>query len=295
MFACVSRWACILIGSLSLLLGGCSNYIFEKFDIDGDGQSLSVDAKQRLVLVTHEGGKSRDRKIVCAEPSPDALSATAAAASGAIALPGLGGGGDEQGGNASAARGETVASVAMRTQTIQLLRDGLYRACEAYLNGAIDQHQYNIILLNIDKLMVVLLGVDGIAGTQNVAPVAINASANTSATAPANNNPPNTNANTSGGPKIEIKDVKIERPGVVQSEAIANIVMAANAQTAIPSLCVSLLASGELRADNPGQQTILKRCDYLLNGLFHKAKHAPPRPNRDSYEVSGNAAAAAHP
>ena len=171
----------VSIVSISPLMG-CANYIFKTFDIDRYNDSVSMDAKQRVILTTHEGGKTRDRKIVCAEPSPDALSAMSASASGsgAIAFPSVlpGGGTGSSGGSGgsggfAASSNEAAASLAMRTQTIQLLRDGYYRLCEAYMNGAIDQHQYNIVLVNIDRLMVTLLGVDGIAGTRNVAPVAI--------------------------------------------------------------------------------------------------------------------------
>jgi len=158
---------------------GCANYIFRSFDLDR-GESLSVDAKQRLVLVTHKGGKTGDRKIVCAEPSPDAYAATAASASAssAFSLPGAANTpGTNAGFGFAGARSEAAASLAMRTQTIQLLRDGLYRACEAYMNGAIDQYQYNIVLLNIDRLMITLLGVDAIGGTQKTPATTISAGA----------------------------------------------------------------------------------------------------------------------
>jgi hypothetical protein len=49
---------------------------------------------------------------------------------------------------------------------------------------------------------------------------------------------------------------------------LTDILFAANAQSSAPALCISLLASGELRLDNPGQQALLVRCDYLLAGTF---------------------------
>ena len=60
---------------------GCANYIFRPFNIDTRRNPISVDAKQRMVLVTHKGGKTGDRTIVCTEPSPDAISALAASGS----------------------------------------------------------------------------------------------------------------------------------------------------------------------------------------------------------------------
>jgi hypothetical protein len=195
-------------------------------------------------------------------------------------------------------RSESVASIAMRTQTIQLLRDGLYRACEAYMNGAIDQHQYNIVLLNIDRLMVTLLGVDGIAGTHVVPPVSVSANPpaiDTKATAPGANT--EGDAGVKPGSPIAYNNnytIQTTAPGAVQSEAIANVILTINSGTSIPSLCISLLASGELRLDNPGQHSVLKNCDYVLNGALQKYVKAPPRPPREHYYVSKNASQAQH-
>lgn len=264
-------------------LGGCANYIFETFNTDTRGDSISMDAKQRVLLVTHEGGKTRDRKIVCAEPSPDAYSVSAASASGSIAYsvpgaPGANGAagtpGTQGGGGLSGGRNETGASLAMRTQTVQLLRDGLYRACEAYMNGAIDQFQYNVLLVNMDRLMTTLMGIDAIAGTQNVAPSAITAAAvgTSSKTTSADGKVPGVDQSTTAGTAQApfVSSVTVQPAGVVQSEAIANVILAAHSHSATPALCVSLLASGEMRLDNPGQSTVLRSCDYLLNGLVRK-------------------------
>jgi hypothetical protein len=241
-----------------LPLMGCANYIFRPFNIDG-GNSISVDAKQRMVLVTHKGGKSGDRTVVCTEPSPDAISALAlsGSANASATLPGTQGSGSAGGSFASS---EAVASIAMRTQTIQLLRDGLFRACEAYMNGAIDQHQYNVVLLNIDRLMVTLLGVDAIGGMGMVAPVAIGATSSGVSAPAARAGTPAAAANS------------------VQSEAMANIIMSANAHSSLPALCISLMASGELRLDNPGHHAVLARCDYLLAGTMNNIVNRPPAP-----------------
>ena len=291
--------ACLLL----LSLGGCANYIFRSFDIDS-GESLSLDAKQRLVLATYKGGKSGNRKIVCAEPSPDAFSATSAsaAASAAFTFPTLvpaGQTGTEGGqpatsgsGGIAAARSESAASIGMRTQTIQLLRDGLYRACEAYMNGAIDQHQYNIILLNIDKLMVTLLGIDAIGGTPKAPPATITAGAPRVSTSAGAKDGATGNVNDPAAPVSPVTNItynsseKSADPSGVQAEAIANIVLATNSHASTPALCISLLASGELRPNNPGQASVLKSCDYLLRGSFHKAVFAPEMPPPTRYKMT---------
>ena len=273
----LSRWKAPLAAALAVLpLMGCSNYIFRTFDIDNGG-SLSVDARQRMVLVTHKGGKTRDRMIVCTEPSPDAFTAQAASGQASanvnIASPTQGGGQSQQSasGSGSFASSEAAASLAMRTQTVQLLRDSMFRACEAYMNGAIDQHQYNVVLLNIDRLMVTLMGVDAIGGTATVPAVTIGAGTDGKAGSQIE-----TTAGHSG-----TRDV--------QSEALTNIVLSANGHSSLPALCISLLASGELRLDNPGQQALLARCDFLLAGTVNNLVNRPQGP-APQYKVSQHAA-----
>ena len=286
--------ACLLL----LPLGGCANYIFRSFDIDS-GESLSLDAKQRLVLATYKGGKGSNRKIVCAEPSPDAFSATSASAAASTAftfptlLPGGQTGSTTGSGGIAAARSESAASIGLRTQTIQLLRDGLYRACEAYMNGAIDQHQYNIILLNIDKLMVTLLGIDAIGGTPKAPAVSIVAAAPHVSTAAGGKNGASPASASAGDTPPTLPAIVNETidPAGVQAEAIANIVLAANSHNSTPALCISLLASGELRPNNPGQASVLKSCDYLLHGSIRKALYLPEIPTPTRYKMSPQAAA----
>jgi hypothetical protein len=164
-----------IVGAVAVSLAGCSSYIFRPFDIN-DGTSYSLDAKQRVVLVNENGGKERNRRVVCAEPSPDAITAHAAAVSAALQAP-LGGFGAQSDAQAKAAQGafrygseDSVASIANRTQTVQLLRDNLYRACEAYMNGAIDSAQYNLIVINIDKLMTALVAIDALGSSGRAPP-----------------------------------------------------------------------------------------------------------------------------
>ncbi|MGE3228607.1 MAG: hypothetical protein AB7J30_04140 [Hyphomicrobium sp.] len=258
---CWFALARVLAVLAALGLPGCSNHIFRTFDIDNN-DSLSIDAHQRAIVVTHTGGKTRDRTVVCAEPSPDAMTARAAAMSGSASgegtVPG-GGGPVKAAGNFSYESSEAAASIGLRTQTVQLLRDGLYRACEAYMNGAIDQHQYHLILANLDKSMVTLLGVDAIAGT-------VRAPATVVTTGP------------DGKPTTSEEAWTYGPADGVQAEAITNVLLNASSQSAMASMCLSLLASGELRVDNPGQNAVLERCDRLLDGTVNNLVAHPSRP-----------------
>jgi hypothetical protein len=140
---------------LCISSSGCAYFTHYKDRAALDESSYSLDAKQRVVLsLASEEGRSRTGRYVCAEPSPDALSAIAAPGALEAQVAGQGGGA------ASVSLNEAVASMGLRTQTIQLLRDGLYRACEAYLNGAIDEFGYALLLNKYDDSMISLVAID---------------------------------------------------------------------------------------------------------------------------------------
>jgi len=43
-----------------------------------------------------------------------------------------------------------------------VLRDGLYRACEAFLNGAIDETEYKLIVMGFDNFAITMVAIDGL-------------------------------------------------------------------------------------------------------------------------------------
>jgi hypothetical protein len=153
----------VIVLSAASLIASCTQPIHKTVDID-QGHGLSIDAKQRLILVTNDGPDGN--RVVCAEPSPDALTAQAAAITAQGGTPEIGVG-------FGAGSSEAAAAIGLRTQTVQLLRDGYYRLCEAYLNGVVSKEQYNLTLAGIDDLMVTLLAVDAIAGAPRTTTVAI--------------------------------------------------------------------------------------------------------------------------
>jgi hypothetical protein len=97
-------------------------------------------------------------KIICTEPSPD----VAKALSAAISVSGQGGNGTITAGGAfGASTAEAVAELAGRSTALLGLRDGLYRACEAFANGAIGADAYALVLSRYGQLMTTLfLGQD---------------------------------------------------------------------------------------------------------------------------------------
>lgn len=138
----------------AVLVTGCANltsigrrtYLPGRDD-DAKGVAIHLDAKQRLAFAKGFG-------VVCAEPSPDALSAFASSLGGGVALP--------QYGSASIAQAltESAASIGLRTQSITLMRDSLYRICEAYYNRALNKVMVMQLLGRAQDLTLGILAIE---------------------------------------------------------------------------------------------------------------------------------------
>lgn len=157
------------VAVLGVALAGCgANFgsIFRSYEADGKTTNVLVDAKQRAILSAPADkvepiDKSRKRDVFhCAEPSPDALSAITSNFAGSFG--GIFGPGKEVQGALAQAFSETASELGRRNATIQLLRDGLYRQCEAYMNGLIDQRYYEQIANKYVNAMLVLLATEEI-------------------------------------------------------------------------------------------------------------------------------------
>lgn len=157
-----------LAASTALALSGCANLstVFRSFELaEGSGdaakiKSVALDAQQRTILVTavpdEFGGKQR--MVFCAEPSPDSF----------FALDSSFGGSGSISRGSSKASGEAAQGLALagsdalstRNATIQLLRDGLYRACEAYASGALTRLEYSDVTLRYQRMVLALLSIE---------------------------------------------------------------------------------------------------------------------------------------
>ena len=171
----------IVVAITSLTLSGCianMNSVRHKFKVS-DGKSQLIDVKQRSILVSSkqekieetEGNKTtirtKSHPIVCAEPSPDAMSAYAAE------MAAKGGSEGKAYGELSAAMQESASFVGMRTASIQALRDYGYRICEAYMSGAINEVQYESLLRRYQKNLVVLFTIEQLSGVNRVPTIAL--------------------------------------------------------------------------------------------------------------------------
>lgn len=164
--------------AVPILLTGCAN-------LNTVGRSTSVtkssglkaihlDAQQRVVLATADK--------FCAEPSPDALAAYAASLGIGASVPGTGAA------SLAAAQQSSAASIGLRTQSIQLMRDALYRMCEAMNSGHMQKIEVAAFLRRSQDLTAVVLAIEQLTGavTANQVILSGNSAADASANLVAN-------------------------------------------------------------------------------------------------------------
>jgi hypothetical protein len=146
-------------------LAGCSNSIASRDLGFGEGKAVLTQAEWRAITDRPVGegsehGRIRPRRVTCAEPSPDVAKAFSSSfnVGTSIVARGLPSGITPEVALAiSRSQAEALAQLGERLATIQLLRDGLFRACEAFANGAISDTTYAVILSRYDDTMITML------------------------------------------------------------------------------------------------------------------------------------------
>jgi hypothetical protein len=167
-----------------VLLGSCSGSIYRQRPLRGaEPVAITVDARQRVLL------SQPDRKIdgtsdpqfrrYCAEPSPDVFTVLGVAASGSG---NFATGADKsvnaalQAAFSSTETGTTIA----RTQTLNMLREMMFRTCERYLSGAISPDEFPIIAARDQRIMVSILAIEQLTGAVTPRPVGLSATGSAS-------------------------------------------------------------------------------------------------------------------
>jgi len=160
------RYAVLMFISLPLL--GCS--ILEDEVARGYAQRGSLTpatfTTADIRIITQRINPVTGTQVTCTEPSPDVAKALSTAAQLSASGGNAGTTGNLGAGGASA---EAVEALAGRSTALLGLRDGLYRACEAFANGAIGVDAYALVLSRYGQLMTTLfLGQDitSAAGTE---------------------------------------------------------------------------------------------------------------------------------
>lgn len=136
---------------------------------DDGGVAIHLDAQQRLVVY------SANR--YCAEPSPDALAAYAQSLGLGVGVP------TQAATSLAGASQNTLASIGLRTQSITIMRDALYRMCEAYNNGALGDVMVATLLGRSQDLTAVILAIEQLTGAVAANQVVITGTTGANATA----------------------------------------------------------------------------------------------------------------
>lgn len=142
------------------VLPGCAHLTTYNKQVKLDGaHSLAIDVKQRVVFSQQRKNKDGVQigVVTCAEPSPDALTVVSASLGGSLGLSAPQG---NTTANLAAALSESGAFVGLRTQSIQLLRDAMYRLCEAYAAGAVDDNEYEGMQRRFQSTMMGLIAIE---------------------------------------------------------------------------------------------------------------------------------------
>ncbi len=155
--------ACLLAALSVVALSGCGNLQRQSRTFSTDGQSgITVDASQRAIYSVNKTlGDGKQWRAFCAEPSPDALSALVSSL-GLDASVGAAGVAKALGLAGSAQ--DSTASIGLRTQTIQLLRDAMYRLCEGYASGALNDISFARLQRRYQHVMLALLAIEQLTG-----------------------------------------------------------------------------------------------------------------------------------
>ncbi|BBJ24440.1 hypothetical protein [Candidatus Nitrotoga sp. AM1P] len=194
------------------VLSGCSanHYSVHQVDLLDSAQSevITVDAKRRFLVsnvVTetteakpatpaipdtpatkgHPAMPAEPKKIeqfrrYCAEPSPDVFSVLGQAFSGGASF---GQAADPKSMNIdlqAAFSSSEMGSTISRTQTINMLKEMMYRTCERFLNGQIGAFEYPIIAARDQRIMTSILAIEQLTGTVLPKPVVIAATGSAS-------------------------------------------------------------------------------------------------------------------
>jgi len=155
-----------------ITLAGCANYstLNRTTALPDSGLAIHLDAPQRVVLTDKNG-------FSCAEPSPDALQAYASAIGASLADP------TTKAAAFSAAANTSAGNIGLRTQSITLMRETLFRLCESARNKSITSPDLVQLLQRSQDMTLAILAIEQLTGAVVARQVLLGGSSNASASA----------------------------------------------------------------------------------------------------------------
>jgi hypothetical protein len=164
-----------LLAIFAVALAGCANLstVDRRSELPDGGKAVHLDAPQRIAFSNSKGW-------VCAEPSPDALQAYASSLGLGVTSPSAN--------SASIAQSlsTSAGSIGLRTQSITLMRDALFRICELYYNDAISKDGAIQLLERSQDLTMGILAIEQLTGAVTAQQVVLTNSSAASAAAAIN-------------------------------------------------------------------------------------------------------------
>ena len=172
-----------------LVIVGCANInSIHRSSVFSDDRSEAVfiDAKQRGLISNPDKAEIKiteyrkngdvvvettinNQLRLCIEAAPDVFSAFATSAAAQVAVKAAEKSGE---GRFSLASSENAATIS-RTQTINMLREAMFRTCERYLNGAIDKNELIVQAARDQRVMVSILAIEQLTGVYMPATTAL--------------------------------------------------------------------------------------------------------------------------
>lgn len=151
-----------MLVAIAGLVGGCAEltHYTQNTDAKTGGGLVLIDAKQRAILTSRVMKEKDDTEWLptfCAEPSPDALSALSASSGFSLDT-------DEVKSALRTAVAEHAGSIGLRTQSIQLMRDAMYRICELAIAGKLDGFAAETLHRRFQQSMVAILAIEQLTG-----------------------------------------------------------------------------------------------------------------------------------
>lgn len=151
-----------LIGGIALVAVTACEPHYGRYSLER-GDTVLVGAETRAILNTAASYDAiqntvRQSRMICAEPSPDIAIASSRALELVADLRSPTG--EAITVNAGFAIAQTFAQLGERLATIQLLRDGLFQACQMYVNGALPRVAYGVLLSGVGEALVTLSAIE---------------------------------------------------------------------------------------------------------------------------------------
>jgi hypothetical protein len=169
----IRKIGCVV--TFSIMASGCANImtIDRSKSLPDNGKAIHLDTQQRLVYA--KAGH------LCAEPSPDAVQSVSSSFGGGVAAP-------REGSSAIAnALQQSVGSIGLRTQSITLMRDQLYRVCEAAYNKSLTPLDVVQLLERSQDLTLAVLSIEQLTGAVAAKQITITGGAHSTSSAEISN------------------------------------------------------------------------------------------------------------